>query len=101
MLTATAVSAVLLAFALPAWRIVSDPNKFVGSLGYQTAGLMMLVCTIGIVGFPAIILSVGFLVLRKVDSPLMIFYALLVIGFAIASIPFAYIVGKACAYAIA
>jgi hypothetical protein len=101
LLTATAVSAVVLALALSAWRIVSDPNKFVASLGYQTAGPMMLVCTIGIVGFPTIILTVGFLVLRKVDSPLMLFYRLLVIGLAIASIPLTFIVGRACAYAIA
>ncbi len=100
LLTATAVIAVSLAIVLFATRIVANPNKFADSLGHQNAGLMMFACTIGIVGFPILILTGGYFALRKTNSPLKMLYALILIGLAVASIPFAYIVARACAYAI-
>lgn len=100
LLTATAVIAVSLVIVLSATRIVENPHKFAGSLGHQNAALMMMACTIGIVGFPIFILTAGYFALRTSKSPLKIFYASVVVGLAIASIPFAYIVAGACAYAI-
>ena len=101
LLSATAVTAVSFAIVLRAASIVANPNKFADSLGHQNAALMMMACTIGIVGFPILILTAGYLALRRTNSPLKIFYASILIGLAVASITFAYIVARACAYAIA
>ena len=90
----------LLAIVLPLARIAANPNNFAGSLGHQNAALMMVACTIGIVGFPILILTAGYFALRRTNSPLKMFYATILIGLAIASIPFAYAVARACAYAI-
>ncbi len=100
LLTATSVIAVSLAIALFTTRIVANPNKFADSLGHQNAAMMMSACTIGIVGFPILILTGGYFALRKTDSALRMLYAVVLIGLAVASIPFAYIVARACAYAI-
>ncbi len=100
LLIATTIIAAMLGVAYPIQRIIAAPNKFADSLGHQTAGMMMIVCTIGLIGFPLAILIAGILVLRKSNSPLKMFYAIVVLVLAVASIPIAYIVGRACAYSI-
>lgn len=96
-----AVIAVSLTLVLNAARIVANPNKFAESLGHQNAFGVMIACTIGIIGFPILILTGGYFALRKLNSPLKMFYALILIGLSVASILFAYIVARACASAVA
>jgi hypothetical protein len=100
LLIATSLIAALLASSFSISRIFQEPNKFADSLGHQTAGVMMVACTIGLVGFPIMILLAGFVILRKSTSPLRMFYAAVILVTAIGSVPLAYIVGRACAYSI-
>lgn len=96
MMIATAVVAVFCAIAIQALRIFADPGKFASSLG-PWAFEAMLICTFGLLGFPLLIAITGAYFLRKSDSPLRGFYALLVFATAVASIPLAYVIAKACA----
>ena len=100
LLIATSFIAAIVAGWTPVSRIIQDPNKFADSLGHQTAALMMIACTFGLVIFPISILLTGFLILRKSNSPLRMFYGILITALAIGAIPLAYIVARACAYSI-
>ena len=81
--------------------ILIDPEKVAGHLyEYELHSAMALICFIGIVAFPVCILVIGFFVLRKSASPFKLVYATLVIVLAILSGPAAYVVARACAYAM-
>jgi len=81
-------------------KVVQNPNKFAESLGHSTAGLMMMVCTFGLVGFPVLISLTGYFTLRRSNSPLKEIYVIATLFLAIASIPLAYIVARACAWSV-
>ena len=96
MMIATAVVAVFCAIAIQALRIFAAPSRFASSLG-PWAFEAMLICTFGIFGFPLLIAITGTYFLNKSDSPFRSCYALLVFATAVASIPLAYVIAKACA----
>ena len=100
LLIATTVIGTLVALGMPLVNIAMDPIRFAGSLEHQTAGFLMLFCSFGLVGFPVVIGTAGFFALRKVQSPLKILYVILIIFMAVGSVPFAYVVARACAFQV-
>ncbi len=96
MMIATAVVAVACTLTILALRIFADPRQFVSPLG-SLAVVVMLICTFGMLGFPLLIGITGAFILNKSDSPLLGFYAVLIFVAAIASIPLAHVIAKACA----
>lgn len=96
MMIATAVVAVACALAILALRILADPRHFASSLG-GWAVVVMLICTFGMFGFPLLIGVTGAFFLNKSDSPLLGLYAVLIFVTAMASMPLAHVLAKACA----
>jgi hypothetical protein len=96
MMIATAVVAVACTLSILALRIFADPRQFVSPLG-SLAVVVMLICTLGMFGFPLLIGVTGAFFLNKSDSPLLGLYAVLIFVAAIGSMPLAFVIAKACA----
>ena len=94
-----ATSLIAVGFAMAA--TISSPDNLAYLLDHHNAaGIMMIACFYGTVGFPVLISLIGFLVLRKSKSPLKMLYAFLVLILAVESIVFAMTVAEACAFEI-
>lgn len=99
-LIATAIFAVWLVVMRKLMAICAAPASLIDASG-EFAGEMCLLFTCGLVVFPLSILLVGIVVLRHFRSPLSLFYVILILLLSIYSVRFAYVVARACAYAIA
>jgi len=87
-------------FFVYAWKSDFSPNKFANSLDYNMAAVTMVVCSFGLVAFPALFATAGILILRQTKLGLKIVFAWYMFLLAIVSVPVAYLIARSCAGAI-
>ena len=100
LLTLVTLAAVSTLFLVYAWRAGFSPTKFANSLQYNTAAVTMIICSFGLVVFPALFATAGILFLRKTNLSLKIVFAGYMFLLAIVSVPVAYVIARSCAGAI-
>jgi hypothetical protein len=74
--------------------------EFAKSLDYNSAAVVMMVCSFGLLAFPAAFLIAGILIWRKTNLSLKIVFATYLFLLAILSVPIAYAIARSCAGAI-
>ena len=100
LLTLTAFAAASTFLFIHAWKFDFSPGRFANSLDHNAAATTMIVCTFGLIAFPAILSAAGILFFRKTNLALRIGFAWYLFLLAAISVPVAYAIAGSCACAI-
>lgn len=84
-----------------AFRANFSPMEFAESLDYESASLVLIVFSFGIIGFPVLLTVGGFLISRKTQLYLRDLLAWYLFTWAVLSVPLAIAIARACAGALA